>query len=117
MIELGHPDLSIQRQCALLGLPRSSFYYQPAAESAFNLELMRRIDEQYLRTPFFGSPKMTAWLRRQGYAVNPKRIARLMRLMGVQAIAPGPHTSQKHPEHPIYPYLLYGLGIVSAPVI
>ncbi len=112
MIELGHPQLSIQRQCALLGLPRSSFYYEPAAESAFNLELMRRIDEQYLRTPFFGSPKMTGWLRRQGYAVNPKRIARLMRLMGLQAIAPGPHTSQKHPEHPIYPYLLHGLAIV-----
>lgn len=112
MIELGHPDLSIQRQCALLGLPRSSFYYEPAAESAFNLELMRRIDEQYLRTPFFGSPKMTAWLRRQGYAVNHKRIERLMRLMGLQAIAPGPQTSQQHPEHPVYPYLLHGLAIV-----
>ena len=112
MIEFAHPRLSIQRQCVLLGLNRSSYYYEPAAESAFNLELMRRIDEQYLRTPFFGSPKMTAWLRRQGYAVNHKRIERLMRLMGLQAIAPGPQTSQKHPEHPIYPYLLHELAIV-----
>lgn len=112
MIEAGHPRLSIQRQCALVGLNRSSFYYQPAGESELNLELMRRIDEQYLRTPFFGSPKMTEWLRRQGFAVNHKRIERLMRLMGLQAIAPGPHTSQKHPEHPIYPYLLRGLAIV-----
>ena len=112
MIELGHASLSIQRQCALLGLNRSSFYYEPAAESAFNLELMRRIDEQYTRTPFFGSPKMTGWLRRQGLKVNHKRIERLMRLMGLQAIVPGPQTSQKHPEHPIYPYLLHGLAIV-----
>jgi len=79
MIELGHARLSIQRQCALVGLSRSSFYYEPAAESAFNLELMRRIDEQYMRTPFFGSPKMTGWLRRQGLKVNHKRIERLMR--------------------------------------
>lgn len=111
MIEAGHAGLAIQRQCDLLGLARSSYYYEPAEESAFNLELMRRIDAQYTRTPFYGSPKMTGWLRRQGLAVNHKRVERLMRVMGLAAIAPGPRTSQKHPEHPIYPYLLRDLEI------
>lgn len=111
MIELPPADLSIQRQCALLGLSRSSFYYRPAEESAFNLDLMRRIDKQYTKTPFFGSPKMAAWLRKRGFKVNHKRIERLMRLMGLQAMAPGPTTTQKHPEHPVYPYLLRGLEI------
>lgn len=113
MIDLDHPDFTIQRQCMLLGLPRSTYYYRPVEESALNLELMRRIDEQYTQTPFFGSPKMTEWLRRRhGFKVNHKRIERLMRLMGLQAIVPGPNTSHKHPEHPIYPYLLRGLEIV-----
>ncbi len=111
MIEALHFGLSIQRQCALLGLNRSSFYYRPAEESALNLELMRRIDEQYTRTPFFGSPKMTEWLKRQGFPVNRKRTCRLMGIMGLKAIAPGPNTSRKHPGHPVYPYLLSGLAI------
>ncbi len=111
MIEAWHFGLSIQRQCALLGLNRSSFYYRPAEESALNLELMRRIDEQYTRTPFFGSPKMTEWLKRQGFPVNRKRTCRLMGIMGLKAIAPGPNTSRKHPGHPVYPYLLSGLAI------
>jgi len=89
-----------------VGLARSSWYYEPAQESEFNLGLMRLIDEQYLETPFYGRRKMTAWLRRQGYQVNPKRIGRLMKLMGLEAIYPKPKTSQKAPDHKIYPYLL-----------
>lgn len=72
---------------------------------------MRLIDEQYLKTPFFGVPRMTWWLNEQGYGVNHKRVARLMRLMGLQATLPGPHTSRPHPEHRIYPYLLRGMTI------
>ena len=112
MIEPGHSHISLRQQCELIGLHRSSWYYQPAGESAFNLQLMRLIDEQYLRTPFYGSPKMTAWLRRQGHPVNPKRIARLMRLMGLQAIYPKPKTSIPGKDHRIYPYLLRNLEIV-----
>jgi putative transposase len=97
-----------------LGLGRSSFYYRPVGESEENLRLMRRIDEQHLRTPFFGVGEMTAWLRRAGEAVNPKRIRRLMRLMGIEAIYPKPHTSRRHPEHKIYPYLLRDLEITRA---
>ena len=78
MIDIDHPSLSIRRQCDLVGLSRACLYYQPAPESALNLELMRRIDEQYIRTPFYGWPRMTAYLRRLGYVVNPKRIRRLM---------------------------------------
>lgn len=112
MIEVGHLDLSIATQCDLVGLNRSSFYYRPKGESPENLELMRLIDEQYTQTPFYGSPKMTWWLRaKKGKTVNHKRVERLMRLMGLQAVVPGPHTSRKHPEHPIYPYLLKGLAI------
>lgn len=83
-------------------------------ENAENQRLMRRIDRLYLRRPFYGSPRMTLWLQRLGYAVNEKRVARLMRVMGLQAIVPGPHTSRRHPEHRIYPYLLRHLEI-SAP--
>ena len=111
-MEPGHPHISLRRQCELIGLHRSSWYYQPAGESTFNLQLMRLIDEQYLRTPFYGSPKMTAWLRRQGYQVNPKRIARLMRLMDLQAIYPRRKTTIPSQDHRIYPYLLRNLEIV-----
>ncbi len=110
MVELGHPTLSLRRQCRLLGLNRSSWYYQPAGESAENLALMRLIDEQYLRTPFYGWPRMTAWLQQHGYAVNGKRVRRLMRLMGLQAIYPRPKLSQPAVAHRRYPYLL---GVVE----
>ena len=100
------------RQCALIGLPRSSYYYETmGTESPENLRIMREIDELYLSRPFYGSPRMTDWLRDLGWAVNEKRVARLMRLMGLQAVLPGPHTSRPHPEHRIYPYLLRGLKI------
>ncbi len=82
MVDVANPTLSVRRQGELLGLNRSSFYYQAAPESALNLQLMRLIDEQFLRTPFYGWRKMTVYLRRLGYAVNGKRVRRLMRLMG-----------------------------------
>lgn len=112
LIEAEHPQISVRRQCELLGLNRSTLYYQPAGDSAYNLHLMRLIDEQYLRTPFYGWPRMTAYLRRLGYAVNGKRIRRLMQQMGLQALYPKPKTSVAATGHKIYPYLLRGLAIV-----
>jgi len=111
MIEPSHPTLSIRRQCELLELNRSVYYYEPAGETPLNLELMRCIDEQYLVAPFYGVPQMTLHLRRKGYSVNPKRIRRLMRLMGLQAVCPRPRTSVPAPAHKHYPYLLQGLDI------
>ena len=111
MIERGHPELSVRRQCELIGLNRSSLYYQPMGESAYNLHLMRLLDEQYTRTPFYGWPRMTAWLRREGHEINPKRVRRLMALMGLQAIHPKRRTSIPAPGHKRYPYLLRGLKI------
>jgi putative transposase len=94
------------RQCQLTGLSRSGLYYEPRGESALNLELMRLLDEQYTRTPFFGVPKMTDALRKQGYAVNPKRVRRLLRQMGLEAIYSKPRLSEPAPGHRIYPYRL-----------
>ena len=111
MIEPIHPDLSIRRQCELIGLNRATYYTQPAGETTFNLHLMRLIDEQYMRTPFYGYPKMTAELRRQGYDVNRKRTARLMQKMGLQAVFPRQKLTQPAPGHKIYPYLLRGVAI------
>jgi len=104
-------EITIERQCELLGLVRASFYYRAAAESEENLLLMRRIDEQYLRTPFFGVEKMAAILSKPDAPINPKRVRRLMRLMGLQAIYPKPRLSQANVQHKIYPYLLNGLDI------
>jgi putative transposase len=111
MIEAGHAHLSIRRQCELVGLNRATFYYTPAGESDLNLHLMRLIDEQYLKTPFYGWPRMTACLRRQGYPVNHKRVQRLMGLMGLQAIYPKPRTTVLAEGHRVYPYLLHNLPI------
>lgn len=111
LVEVSHGTISIRRQCELLGLNRSSYYYRPGAESAYNLQLMRLIDEQYMKTPFYGYPKMTAHLRRAGYRVNPKRVYRLMRKMGIQAIHPQKRTTQPGASHKIYPYLLRNLTI------
>lgn len=105
-------DYSVRRQCRLAGVPRSGIYYESASETADNLLLTRLIDKQYLSHPEFGSPRMTDWLRDQGYEVNHKRVARLMRKMGLQAITPGPHTSKPAPGHKIYPYLLRNVDIV-----
>jgi len=112
MIERSHPQMSVRRQCELIDLNRSTLYYLPATQTELNLELMRRIDEQYTKTPFYGGPRMTAQLRRAGYEVNHKRVQRLMQQMGLQAIYPKPRTSQKGAEVTIYPYLLQDLKIV-----
>jgi putative transposase len=111
MIERDHAEISIRRQCELLGLNRATFYYQPASETPENLWLMKLIDKQYTQTPFYGWPRITACLRREGYAVNHKRVQRLMGLMGLQAIYPKPRTSIPTHDHKIYPYLLRGLVI------
>ena len=111
MIEPTHSDLSVRRQCELVGLHRSNFYYEAATETPLNLELMRLIDPQYTRTPFFGGPKMTLYIQRLGYPINHKRIQRLMQKMGLQATVPKPRTGQPVPEHQVYPYLLRGLEI------
>jgi len=111
LIEPKHPDLPIVKQCMLLNVARSTFYYQPSPESADNILIMRLIDEQYLRTPFYGTRKFVQWLLRQGHVVNRKRVQRLMRLMGIEAIYQKPNTSKKHPENKIYPHLLSGLNI------
>jgi putative transposase len=103
--------LSVVEQCELLGLPRSSYYYEAAPESAENLGLMRAIDEQYLETPFFGSRRMTWCLQRLGYEVNRKRVQRLMRTMGLEGLFPGRRTTIAAPGHAVYPYLLRGLTI------
>ena len=109
MIEPQHPAFSVTQQCELLGLPRASYYYLAQPESAENLRLMRVIDGTYLSYPFFGSRQMTRWLRRQGYEVNRKRVQRLMRLMGLEAIYQKPHLSRANPENQVYPYLLGNL--------
>jgi putative transposase len=105
--------VSVRQQCELIGLSRATYYRQPGPETAFNLHLMRLIDEEYTRTPFYGYRKMTARLNMRGYEVNRKRVARLMRTMGLQAIYPGPRTSVSQPQHKKYPYLLRGLSITQ----
>jgi putative transposase len=108
-------DLSISRQCDLLRLPRSS-YYRPKAftfESSENLALMRLIDEEFLRHPFYGSRKMRDYLNRQGFSVNRKRVQRLMQLMGIESVAPKPNTSRPRRDHKVYPYLLKKLSITK----
>jgi putative transposase len=104
-------ELSIRQQCALLGVSRASLYYQPVGESEENLRLMRRIDEQYTRRPFYGARRMAVWLRGQGYQVNRKRVARLMTVMGIEAVYPQRNLSQPAEGHQIYPYLLEGVAI------
>ena len=111
MIEPGHPRLSIVRQCELVSISRASFYYEPSGETPLNLALMRLIDEQFLETPFYGTRQMARHLRRQGYVVGRKRVRRLMTRMGLAAIYQKPRTSDPHPAHPVYRYLLRGLTI------
>jgi putative transposase len=114
LIEVDHPALSVRRQCELLGLNRSSLYYEPAGETAENLRLMRLIDEQYTAYPFYGSRRMTRWLIEQGEEVNRKRVQRLMRTMGLEAIYPKPRLSTAGKGHKIFPYLLRGVAIERA---
>ena len=107
-------SLSTRRQCVLLSLHRSTSYYQPAPISEGDLAIMRLIDKEYIRHPFYGSRKMQVWLQGQSYAVNRKRVQRLMRLMGLEGLNPRGGTSQPHPKHTKYPYLLRTLEVVRA---
>lgn len=111
LIEMHLPDLSVGKQCALLSISRSSFYYEPKGESEMNLDLMRLIDKQFLKTPFYCVCQMTRHLRNDEHVVNDKRIRRLMRLMGLMPIYQKPHTSKAAQGHKIYPYLLRGLRV------
>jgi putative transposase len=111
MIEPGHPQLSIVRQCELVSISRSGFYYRPAGETPLNLALMRLIDAQFLQTPWYGSRQMARHLRREGYTVGRKRVRRLMAKMGLAPIYQRPRTTVPHPEHRVYPYLLRDLMI------
>ncbi len=116
LIEPKHPKIPVRRQCELLGLSPSTLYARPRrGENAFNERLMRLIDEQYLRTPYYGVARMMQWLNRalaeEGRPVNIKRVRRLMREMGIEAIYPKPRTTVKHPDHTVYPYLLRDMTI------
>lgn len=105
LIEHQNEMIPVGRQAQLLGIARSTVYYEPRVDP-YNLELLRLIDEMYTKTPFYGSRRIRETLKRKGYFVNRKRIQRLMRLMGIEAIYPKPNLSKPHPSHKIYPYLL-----------
>ena len=111
MVDRDHADVSVVRQCELLNISRSSVYYSPVGASEYELELMGLIDKQYLRTPFYGSRKIAALLRGQGYSINRKRVQRLMRRMGIEAIYRRPRTTRPDSGHKVYPYLLRDLQI------
>src|SRR5271168_1172995 len=111
LVDRADPVLSIVAQCRLLKVMRSTLYYRPAPVSPDDLRVMRRMDEQYLATPFYGARRMVAVLRREGHQVNRKRVRRLMRVMALEAIYQKPNTSRGHPDHKVYPYLLRGLII------
>lgn len=106
-----HQGVSIRQRCELLGLNRSSYYYEPQPEDEYNRLLMNLIDEEYTKHPFYGSPKLWACLKRMGHDINIKRIKRLMRIMGIHAIYPTMNTSKPAIGHKIFPYLLSGVEI------
>lgn len=103
MIDAGLKEIPVSRQGELLGLSRSGYYYQAQGETVLNLHLMNLIDEQYTEMPFYGVEKMTAWLKREGYPVNVKRIRHLMRKMGLEAIYPKKSLSMSTEDHKKYP--------------
>lgn len=111
LVDPHDPTFSLRQQCRLLGLNRSSVYYQPIGENAENLGLMRLLDEQYTRTPYYGVLRMVAYLRSLGHPVNVKRVRRLLRTMSLDAVYQKPNMSQPNPAHTVYPYLLRGLSI------
>ena len=111
MIDSSHAGVSIARQCELVSISRSVYYYQPTGESELNLRLMRLIDEQFLKTPFYGTRQMARHLRRAGYVVTLERVRRLMAKMGLTAIYQRPRTTIPQKDHLIYPYLLRALVI------
>ena len=111
MVERDHPRLSSVRQCEMLSISRSSYYYKATGESPLNLQLMRMIDEQFMEDPSLGARQMARYLRRKNYCVGRKRVRRLMLMMGLSPIYQKPRTSEPHPAHKVYPYLLRGLEI------
>lgn len=111
MVDPANSRLSIVKQCQLLSINRSRYYYQPRAPKSENHDLMQLLDRQYMQTPTWGSRSMRSYLRRLGYKINRKRVARLMKLLGIETIYPKPRTSQAHSEHKVYPYLLRKLKI------
>lgn len=111
LLDFGHSEISINKQCNLLGLNKGGLYYSPVPESSYNLEIMKIIDEQYLETPFYGSRRMAEILKRKGYCINRKKVQRLMRKMDIEAIYPGPNLSRREQKKKIYPYLLDGIDI------
>ncbi len=110
-LEPERSDLSIRQQCSLLGINRSSLYYRPVGIDAYTLLLMHELDKQYTETPFYGVLKMTEHLRLLGHQVNEKRVRRLLRTMGLEAVYPKPKLSVANPEHKVFPYLLRHLSI------
>ena len=114
MVAREHPSLSLSRHCRLLSIGRSSLYYEPKGESAETLALMRRIDALFLKYPFYGARQMARHLRREGVRIERHRVARLMRLLGLQAVYRALRTSAPQPEHRVWPYLLKGAAIERA---
>ncbi len=115
-IQPSHPQLSIHRQCDLIGLPRSSYYRKGTTEleRPENLEIMEIINNEYTKHPFYGTRQMRNFLKRKGYKINRKRVQRLMRKMGIQSIEPKPNTSKAHPQHKVYPYLLRNFDVTRS---
>ncbi len=111
LVDPAEPALSIVAQCRLLKVARSTLYYRAVPVSAEDLRLMRRMDELHLAYPFYGSRRLAAVLRRDGWSVTRKRVKRLMQVMAMETIYQKPSTSQPHPDHKVYPYLLRGLAI------
>jgi putative transposase len=111
LVDRDHAEIGMRRQCELPGVNRSGLYYEPLGENEENLALMRLLDEQYTRAPFYGSRKMVEWLDTQGFEVNRKRVSRLMALLGIEAVYPKPKLSQPGEGHKIYPYLLRGVRV------
>ena len=112
LVDRDHPSLSISRQCELLGVSKSGFYYRPQGISDRDLAIMRLIDEEYTRHPFYGSRRMRDWLRGQGFSICRDHVRRLMRLMGIEAIYPKRRLSIPDKEHRVYPYLLNDIKIL-----
>lgn len=110
-VEWDHPRLSLTKQCQLLSLSKGTLYYEPVPMDPYNLELMDLLDRQYMETPFYGSRKMTVHLNELGHCANRKRVQRLMRLMGLEAVYPKRNLSKRRHDHRIYPYLLKGVAI------
>lgn len=111
LVEPGNQKISVIRQCELLGINRTGLYYHPRSKSVEEGELMRLIDEQYTNTPFYGYRRMTVYLRQLGFRVNHKRVRRLMRKLGLEAIYPKPNLSKPGKDHLTYPYLLKGVAV------